>query len=221
MIKGFNIWKGLSFLLAVSFVINQAASCNKIAEVSSEYEDQISFLEKENAQLISHRDMAVHESIRMRQHIISQDKAMNLLGKEFESFKKLQSVTKAELLTEIKNVKVPYVVDTVYNKDTMYIDTTNRFMMNNEWASIDGRVFDNYVFIDSLRFVNKFDVAIGYKKKGLFKKAEPIVQLNSYNPYTTVPYVNNIVVKENKTPWYLSRPAMFVYGVGIGYLINN
>lgn len=221
MIGTFNIWRGLTFLLAISLIINQAASCSKIAETASGYEDEISFLEKERAELMTQRDMAVHSSIVMRQHLIQQDKAMKLLGGEFEKFKKLQSVVKAELLTEIKNIKVPYVVDTVYNNDTAYIDTTNRFMLRDDWAMIDGRVMDNFVFIDSINFVNKFDVTVGYKKEKWFKKAEPVVVLNSYNPYTSVAYVNNIVVKEQKAPWYLSRPAMVAYGIGIGYLINK
>jgi hypothetical protein len=59
------------------------------------------------------------------------------------------------------------------------------------------------------------------EKEKWYKKSEPVVEMKSYNPYTSIPYLNNVVVKQPKSHWLLSKPAMFVYGIATGLVISK
>ena len=70
--------------------------------------------------------------------------------------------------------------------------------------------------------INKFDVTIGWKKPDksfkFLRKKIPVVELISYSPYSKINYVNNVVVDDNKSNIFTSKPAMVVYGAAAGYI---
>ena len=82
--------------------------------------------------------------------------------------------------------------------------------------------------IDSLILINKFDATLGWKKPDkafkFLRKSEPVLAFNSYNPYSTAPYINNLVIEDDGTKFgkiLLSRPAFFMYGFLTNSLINK
>ena len=211
--------------------------------MKTSYESIISFNEKENMQLKNSIDLKVSDAVVMKQKLTTNDIALRELKEELNGYKKLNSYLKTEVTTTIKNLEAKYndlskdQFDGVEIKDGSYIhvDEVDKhflrvpktFTTSSEWFTVHGTVKKQFTVIDSLSMFNKFDAIIGYKKPNkkfkLFRKKEPVVELKSYNPYTKINYVNNVVVSNNKTKVesiFLSRPAMLIYGFLGGKLIN-
>lgn len=168
-----------------------------------------SFIEAEKGQLINSNDLVVQEVKKMQQNQLNSDQQIKELSKELGEYKKIQSYVKAEILSEIKDIEIPYkyINTNVYLPDTGCIDVDivrdsfvpmgSKVEFNDRWVSFSGTVGKQFN-IDSLSMLNKLDVTIGYEKSKWYKKAEPTVTLNSYSPYSSVPYMNNLIVKEPK-----------------------
>jgi hypothetical protein len=67
---------------------------------------------------------------------------------------------------------------------------------------------------------NKIDAILGWQKPDkplkFLRKAEPVVKINSYNPYSRIGAINNLVVEDERSKFgkvLTSKPMMFLYGV--------
>ena len=149
-------------------------------------------------------------------------------------------MVKLESKSIVKDVELKYIYihDTVYKErlvlngelDTAflnehYLKIPAKVEMNNDWMSFNATIEKKFS-IDSLSMYNKFDAYLGYKKPEkplkFLRKSEPVLELRSYSPYTKVAYVNNIVVEDGKKGKFLtSKPAMFLYGLGTGFILSK
>ncbi len=229
------------FLIILGWREYSHYEASRMAEYS--YNSIIDFNTEENSQLKKSIDLKAAESVIMNQKIVSSEIALTQLKEEINGYKRLNSYLKTEVTTTIKNLEARYdnlsedQFDGIEVKDGSYIhmDEVNKnflripssFSKKNEWMSIYGTVNKKNTTIDSLLVFNKFDAIIGYRKSGkkfsFLRKNEPIVELKSYNPYTSINYVNNVVVSSNKSKAesiFTSKLAMVFYGVIGGRLIN-
>jgi len=176
------------------------------------------FLEEEKNQSISRDSIHAEEIKIMKQNIVEEKTARILLEEEYERFKSVESHVRFESITVVDSVFIPFA-----KTDTLkeYSDCGGDIAFNNEWMNFDAEVDSSGLHIDSLSFINKFDVTIGRKKSdkpfSFLRKKEYTVELISYNPHTQVNYVNNIIVDEgNNIKPLRSKPAMFIYGAIAG-----
>lgn len=205
--------------------------------IRKDYRNSIRFLEQEKKQLHDSDSLKAEEIVIVRQNLASARIASDVLN---HNFKRLESLVKLESKTILRDVELKYV----YIHDTTYIDRLvmdgeldtsflndhyiripSKVSKKDEWMSFDATV-DKTFKIDSLSMYNKFDAYLGYKKPDkplkFLRKAEPVLELKSYSPYTKIAYVNNIVVEDKKKGKFLtSKPAMFLYGIGTGFILSK
>jgi len=201
----------------------------------SNYSSLISYMEKEKEQMIQSNGLLVQEVSIINQNLVSSTDKIKELSQEFNNYKKIQSHVKAEILSKIEGIVIPIITidKPIYLSDTgctdnriikeKFIQIPSKVNFNDTWVSFNGTIGKQFT-IDSLSMINKFDVTIGEKKVGkkllVFNKYEPIVELKSYNPYTTIPYVNNIIVDEKKGK--IIKPiTLIAVGFATGFLIRK
>jgi hypothetical protein len=121
--------------------------------------------------------------------------------------KSIASQTKVGTITKIEKVFVPYevekkiFVDTNTFDTTYYVKTPIPVSWKDSWNFFGGVVKHDGFHIDSFGSENKMRITIGEKKRGMFRKAEPIVEIKNENPKTRVTAMTNITIKQ-KPPFY-------------------
>ena len=209
--------------------------CQESSDLERDLESTVNFLDIEKQQSISRDSIHIEDMKQMEQNIMSEQAARILLTEEFNRFKSIQSHTRIETRTRIDTFFIPYDPDSnnilADYSDYIPVDTVNKYFIqtpkgvsySDTWFAFNGSVDSIGLSIDSMVFMNKFDVTIGYKKPDksfkFLRKKEPVVELISYNPYTKINYVNNVVVEKPKGSIFTSKAAMFIYGAAGGYVI--
>lgn len=232
----------LNIVLLILIVIGSTFFMSKLNSSEENYNSIVRYMENEKDQLIQSNDLVVAEMKTINQNIISSDDKIKELSDELSDYKKINSYTKAELLTEIRGIEINYTaptpgVDYVYVPDTncVPIDSLNKYYAQmpkkveykDDWMKFNATAGINSFTLDSMSMINKFDVVIGERVTGkrflIFNKKEPTVDLRSYNPYTGIPYLNNITVAENgKTSGkILSYLGVFTAGMITNQLIKQ
>jgi len=236
------------FVITAMIVMMFWQQCSHINEIKSERSSSISavdFLKRENTALIQTKNLQAEAMVDMNQSIVTEKTARDILQKDFEEFKSIQSQVKAELLTAIRSVELDYeppsfegIFDGIafqsrncINKDTVdkyFLRIPRKIVIDtSQWMEFYATIGKEFV-LDSMKIVNKIDATLGFKKPEkkfkFLRRAEPVLAFNSYNPYSSVPYVNNLVVEEVGTKFgkiLNSRAAWFMYGFGANTLINK
>lgn len=225
----------LNIVLLIILLIGSTFFITKLKIQSSDYDSIVNYMENEKNQIMNSNDLVVQEMKTINQNLVSSDEKIKELSSELSEYKKINSYTKAELLTEIRGINVEYTLpepstEYVYVPDTncVPIDTLNKYYTqvpkkvsyNDEWMSFNGTVGLSKFSIDSLSLLNKFDITIGERVVGkkllVFNKREAVVDLKSYNPYTGIPFLNNITVEPKKSkllPKALSYAGIFFAGM--------
>lgn len=212
-VTSYKINVALAFICLVLLImfLNKKQEAATLVE---DYRSMQAFHEGEKDQLISSYDLLAEEVKTINQNIVSSDEEIKKLSNDLKEYKSIQAYTKAEILSEIHGLEIGYTApdtEIVYLPDTGCIDVEvvkenfiqipQKVSFADDWISLDGTVTKKFI-LDSLSLLNKFDVTIGEKKTGkkllVFNKYEPVVELKSYSPYTSVPYINNITVEERK-----------------------
>ena len=165
-------------------------------------------LRQQNTYFKSTIDKNGREIVEQRQQIMSMKLALknNLLEKE-KYMKSIASQTKVGTKTIIEKVFVPYEVEKKIYVDsntfdtTYYIKTPIEVCWNDSWNFFGGVVKHDGFQMDSFGSENKMRITIGEKKRGIFRKAEPIVEIKNENPKTRVTAMTNINIKQ-KPPFY-------------------
>jgi len=212
----------------------------------SSHSAAMAFAEKEKDALIQTKELMVQDMVSMNQNIVNERTAMDLMKDEIHGFKSIQAHIKAEILSEIRGMEIelknPEGIGSEFEgivfQDTNCInrDTVNKYFLRipkivsldtNKWFSFHVTI-DKSLTIDSLKMINKLDASLGWKKPEkrfkFLRKSEPVLALNSYNPYSSIPYVNNFTVEPNGTKAgkiLNSRAAWFMYGLGVSTLIKQ
>lgn len=229
----------LNIVLLIILLVGSTFFISKLSVQSNDYDAIVNYMENEKGQLISSNELLVQEIKTVNQNIVSSDEKIKELSEDLKEYKKINSYTKAELLTEIKGISVGYIpvqgeTEYVYVPDTncVPIDTLNKYYTQlpkgveykDDWISFNATAGKKLFTLDSMSIINKFDVTIGERVVGkkflVFNKKEAVVDLKSYNPYTGVPYLNNIVVETKKTK-PLTKLLTYAGIFGAGMITNQ
>jgi len=214
-------------LLCVSLLGVLFKECERSNDLERDIDSQKNFYETEKNQLISRDSIQAKQLIDMKQNIMLETSAREVLEKEFERFKTISSHVRFESITRVETLMVAYNEPNINiladYTDYIPVDSVKKYFIqipreliyDDNWFEFYGTVDKDHFMIDTLSFINKFDVTIGKKKSdksfAFLRRKEYTVELVSYNPYTLVNYVNNIVVeKKDKSP--LSLPLAFSAG---------
>jgi hypothetical protein len=230
----------VAFLFVYLYSMN--VKNNQIKEQAINYTSMMSYKESENNRLIRSNEIKAAAITKSSQNAISMSLAMKEFSKELEGFKRAQSLVKSEILTEIKGLSTDFenspgefsgiqLIDSMYvHVDTVskyFIRTPKKVNYSDDWISFDATVNKDFT-LDSLSLINKFDITIGSKKQdkplSFLRKKEPVVEMKSYNPYSSIPYINNVIFKDDKKgagKIVFSKPAIFAYGFISSTLINK
>jgi len=241
--KYINIGLVVVFCIILGWRECSHAEDKRIQEES--YGAVIAFKDGERNQIKKSLDLKVQDSFSMAQNIMTNEIALEQLKRELDGYKSITAYLKSEVTTTLRSLEAKYDTNGVdefdgavfhdgnyLHKDYVsknYIRVPRGFKYNDEWTKFSGTIRKGSTMMDSLSIFNKFDATIGYVKPDTmkwkwFKKPIPVVELNSYNPYTKINYVNNVVVKKDKTDVgniLLSKPAMFIYGLIGGKVLLN
>ena len=223
---------GIVFLSLLLF--NQ---CEKVADLKQDIESTNNFWENEEKQWISRDSIRAHDIAEMEMNLMTEASARQLLEDEFNRFKKIQSHVRTETITRVDSFFIPYDRDTIdllsLYDSLIPIDTVNKHFIqipksvsySDTWFAFAGNVDSIGLTIDSLRMINKFDVTIGWKKPDkplkFLRRKEPVVELISYNPYTEVNYVNNIVVQNSQGSSLVEKIAFAGGGFVAGFVAGQ
>ncbi len=213
---------------------------NRLAldRASDSYSSIVSFKDIEISSLIRDKNLKSNEVIILKQNVVSEKAAKKVLEGKVKNYKRIQSFVATEAVTRVEGLVIELTpkdkgkpedstsIDLKEKIEKNYVKIPSAFTYSDEWISIDGTVRKDLT-LDSLTFINKFDVLLGYKKPEgkkfkFLRKPEPYLELTSYNPYTKVNYVNNLVVEDDKKKVekiMFSKLAIFIYGLLGGKLL--
>lgn len=200
------------------------------------FDSLIEFQKNELNSRFAGKDIMVKDIKEMKQNQVASLKELKSLNKAYSDLKKVNAVIKAELATKIKGtIKIFY--DTTYlsadtgvfiHRDSIskyFIPKQSKALHSEMWYDISTTIGDSLT-IDSLNVYNKIDVILGYKKPDkafkFLRKSEPIVSIQSYNPYSKIENVNNLIVNDNRSKvgkLATSKLAGFTYGILGGFLL--
>lgn len=228
-------------LIAV-YVLTAYSSNKKIESVSDSYKSVIAFNNAEKRQLIKADSLKAHYIIKMSQNQVSYKDAIEEFSKELNGFKRAQSLVKSEILTKIEGIEVSYdssggkfdgisIIDSNYiHRDTIdkyFVRVPQNASFSDKWLSFDATIGHDFK-LDSLSTINKFDIIIGYKNQekplSFLRKKEPVVEMKSYSPYSSVHYINNVTFKDDRSgagKLLTSRAAFFGYGFISSTVLNK
>jgi len=233
----------LFIIAAVSAVMlwSLLDGCSSDIQARQDLESTIAFLQKRDSANLMKLKIKASDSAQMQQNIMSMAAAEELLQKELEQYKKVNSFLEAKILNKIENLNVSFNEPAAndfdglnfhqgefLHKDTVgryFIRVPKTFDYKDDWASISGTTTKAGNSFDVISMTNEFDATIGHKKqKGLFKRAKPVVELKSYSPYSTISYVNNVTIDDSRSKTgklLTSRGAFFAYGFLTNTVISN
>lgn len=178
-------------------------------------------LKQQNTYFKSTIDKNGREIVEQRQQILSLKVALknNLLEKE-KYMKSIASQTKVGTKTIIEKVFVPYEVEKKIFVDsntfdtTYYVKTPIPVSWKDSWNFFGGVVKHDGFQMDSFGSENKMRITIGEKKRGIFRKAEPIVEIKNENPKTRVTAMTNVTIKQRppfyQRWWFVGSVALIV-----------
>lgn len=188
--------------------------CSHSNELQKDAESMRNFYETEKNQLISRDSIKAQQLIDMEQNLMTEISAREILEEEFKRFKEINSHVRFESVTKIETLRVEYTNPNINilsdYTDYIPVDSVKKYFIQiprdvvhqEQWFSFSGTVDKDHFMIDSMSFINKFDVTIGTKKSekplAFLRKKEYTVELISYSPYSKVNYVNNIVIDDKK-----------------------
>lgn len=173
---------------------------------SSELEDLL----KEKKGIEKLIDEQGRENSYLKATILSKDKAIQKQLKEIRELKTLDAKIKIVNTTRIDTLIVEL-------HDTTLVTSTDtikyqKFGHSEKWFSLNGKVQEKQLIIDSLKIHNEYNIEVGDAKVGLFKK-EKRVYVRNENPYTSTDDLKFFIL-EDKKKWY-QRDGWKIVGTAI------
>ena len=233
----------LFIIAAISavFAFSLWDGCNKISDLKRDHESQMAFTQKRDSANLNKINMQANDSAIMQQNIMSMEAAEQLLQKELSQYKDIASFLEVRILNRIENLSVGFNEPAendfdglnFHDGDYLHRDTVGRhflrvpktFSYSDKWASISGTTTKEGNNFDIISMIDEFDAIVGRKKqKGLFKRAKYVVELKSYSPYSTVSYVNNVTIADDRSKagkLITSRGAFYVAGFLTNTILSN
>jgi hypothetical protein len=197
------------------------------------------FLEGEKGSFFAGMDsILVQKEKTVAQNEVLSIDDIEALADQYPELKDISAIIKTELHTMIQD-NLGYIHDTVWlsqNTDDFiprdsvikyFVPKGTRATKESVWYDIYLTMNDS-LQMDSLKVRDKIDAILAWKKPDKkfkwLRKREPIVSIKSYNPYTDIGHVNNLVVKDERSKFVkvmTSKPMMVLYGGLAGYGIGR
>ncbi len=191
---------------------------------------EIDFYQNQNQTITREKNKFGEEIASQKILLVTKDKALEKQLLANSSLTSINSHYKAKLKTTLTNVTAGYIRDTVFEQvmsakeahenlpdSVKVIPVGTKFIKEDKWFSIKGRVQEDGIKFDSLSFINEPTINIGYKRKegirGYFQKKDKTIEIINPNPYTTTTGISNINFKEPPKMFFETRG--FAFGVGV------
>jgi len=199
----------VSYLLNIALLIGVIFSVQKCNDRKDVYEQNMtgmkSFYEGEINETKISRDLLVHAVDVQKQIVMSYRNEIAHLHKDFKDLKEHKALVKTEYISVASGVEIEYIRDTITKVefDTTdlrnYIIKGSKLAYKDDWMIFNGTLSDKFI-IDSVSMFNKFDLIIAEQRteNKIFNRWEPVVKVNSYSPYTSQVYMNNVVFEDGK-----------------------
>jgi hypothetical protein len=150
------------------------------------------------------------ESAYLKATILTKNKAIEKQLKEISNLKTLDTKIKIVNTTQIDTL-VLELHDTTIVTSTDTIRYQN-FNYSEKWFSINGKVKEKQLLIDSLKIHNQYTIEVGDEKVGLFKKEKRIYVRNE-NPYTSTDDLKFFILQDERK-WY-QKDAWKIIGTAV------
>jgi hypothetical protein len=158
------------------------------------------------------------ESAYLRATILTKDKAIQKQLKEIDQLKTLDSKIKIVNHTQIDTLILELHDTTlITSNDTIKYQ---KFSHSEKWFSLNGKVKNMQLIIDSLKIHNEYTIEVGDAKAGLLKR-EKRVYVRNENPYTSTDDLKFFIL-EDKKKWY-QRDGWKILGTAIitTFIVRN
>lgn len=188
----------LNRLLIIALVVTCVSLIFRSCELKHQYSSDIQDLLQEKKGIEKLIDEQGRESAYLKATILSKDKAIQKQLKEIEQLKTLDSKIKIVNHTQIDTLILELHDTTLITLN----DTINyqKFDYSERWFSLNGKVQEQKLIIDSLKIRNEYTIEVGDAKAG-FLKREKRVYVRNENPYTSTDDLKFFIL-EDKKKWY-------------------
>jgi hypothetical protein len=205
-----KFWHGAvaGLVVAVFFLVDGCSANNQlIKEVKTiqDYKDTVSFERTEKGVLLAKNENLLVSKEGLLLAIDSLEGYLNDIGiKDPEVI----TIIKTELRVDTFNIPI-YLTDCEF-------DTT--FVVDSTHFKIDGRITNQGLTLNSLRFPNRMSLTIGYKKDKWWKRKERVATVTNTNPYIGVQGISSFTIKEDRKwyqKWWVKIGAGFIAGATV------
>jgi len=181
-------------------------SCKQEHDYSSAVEDLLH--EKRGIEKLV--DEQGRESAYLKATILTKDKAIQKQLKEISDLKTLDTKIKIVSRTRIDTLVLELHDTTlITSNDTIKYQ---KFSHSEKWFSINGKVQEKQLIVDSLKIHNQYTIEVGDAKVGLFKK-EKRVYVRNENPYTSTDDLKFFILQDERK-WY-QKDAWKIIGTAV------
>jgi hypothetical protein len=213
-----DIKKTINRLVIVSLLVTCIALFFRSCQIEHKYSSMVEDLLHEKKGVEKLVDEQGRESSYLRATILTKDKAIQKQLKEISQLKTLDTKIKIANHTRIDTLVLEL-------HDTTLITSTDtikyqKFSHLDEWFSINGKVQEKQLIIDSLNIKNQYTIEVGDEKVGLFKKEKRIYVRNE-NPHTSTDDLKFFILEDDRK-WY-QKDAWKIIGTVVvtTFLLRN
>ena len=175
-------------------------------------------LSKENQNIYNSLNKFGEEIASSNSIVLNQSREISKQASEIDSLKTLKSQTKIKLITEFKDILIPFQ-DSIFiqKSDTVFFTKAE---YSDDWISFSSEIKKEGLKINNISITNRYTVEIGYEKQGFFEKPIPRAYILNENPYTTTQTIQSFQFESVK-PWHQKKGTWFVGGLIAGLIFNN
>lgn len=200
----------LNRLLIIALVVTCIILLFRSWYLQHQYSSDVEDLLRDKQGIEKLIDEQGRESAYLRATILTKDRAIQKQLKEIEQLKTLDSKIKIVNTTRIDTLLIELHDTTlIASNDTIKYQ---KFGHSEKWFSLNGKVKEKQLIIDSLKIHNEYTIEVGDAKAGLLKR-EKRVYVRNENPYTSTDDLKFFIL-EDKKKWY-QRDAWKIVGTAI------
>lgn len=179
-------------------------------ELLSSLNSKLELSENKLGQEVAKREIIETYNTKMFTRMELQDSTLKDLQKLVKDNRKLIKNSGSATILEGETIIDNSTITNIYqDKDS---NVVYKSTFKNEWIDYTIMAKKDTTSLN-LKFINKYDIVLGYEKQGLFKKKKPYANVTNHNPYTKT--------KELRTYQVKQKPQRFTLGLQAGYGITT
>ena len=202
--------KTINRIVIFSLIVTCVALFFRSCKMKHDYSSTIEDLLHDKTGIEKLVDEQGRESAYLKATILTKNKAIEKQLKEISNLKTLDTKIKIVNTTQIDTL-VLELHDTTIVTSTDTIRYQN-FNYSEKWFSINGKVKEKQLLIDSLKIHNQYTIEVGDEKVGLFKKEKRIYVRNE-NPHTSTDDLKFFILQDERK-WY-QKDAWKIIGTAV------